>query len=386
MHCAEREAFYPRDSDVQRLLTRLHPLLPALQGLTAPLAALPALPAFSRLKYLRLLSLPEQHWLLQGTSEPMLDLSAVACLPALEMLELAGDGTADIARLDLRGLARLRVLTLWSVKPVDLALRGGVAVRLLNLGGPSGFAEPVWQGVHVQHLDYYESYSSQISNIDLPSKVGTGHVESISINGRVGGVGNSDFTCGARGLKCLFIPQLQHLQHLEILTECQVELLIPACMPLKSLVIMASCIYLDYENLARFAEGVDRVKLGFTNSPRCRLQIPKEGPLEDRKARDRQHYGWKGVIAFTATLFAAGVRISQYSERARVLREKPMEMEDRIVSLLCELQTRIKSLLRAKQGDQDEPSSDARDSEEPEVDACKDPLEGTLLLYERVHA
>ena len=63
-----------------------------------------------------------------------------------------------------------------------------------------------------------------------------------------------------------------------------------------------------------------------------------------------------------------------------------MEMEDRIVSLLCELQTRIKSLLRAKQGDQDEPSSDARDSEEPEVDACKDPLEGTLLLYERVHA
>ena len=32
----KREAFYPRDSDVQRLLTRLHPLLPALHELTAP--------------------------------------------------------------------------------------------------------------------------------------------------------------------------------------------------------------------------------------------------------------------------------------------------------------------------------------------------------------
>ena len=58
-------------------------------------------------------------------------------------------------------------------------------------------------------------------------------------------------------------PLLQHLQHLEIVSQCTVLLLIPAGMPLKSLTVMAHIVDLTFENLTRFAEGVDTVKLGF---------------------------------------------------------------------------------------------------------------------------
>ena len=370
-----RKAYQRPDIDVARLLTRLHPLLPALHELTAPVSALPALPAFSRLKHMHV-SLPVQRLNNPGFERILPDLTEISCLPELISLDVAAEGrhNAEIACLDLRGMARLRVLTLRRVTPEGLVLRESVAVRLLGFCEPSILAEPVWQGVRVQHIEYYKSSRGAIYDIDLPSSIGTGHLESICIDGRQGGVGGDDFTHGARGLKCLCTPLLQHLQHLEVLTEGRVELLIPACMPLKSLVVMASYIYLDFEDLARFAEGVDRVQLTYDNRPFSRLQIPKEGPLEDRRARDWQHYGWKGIAAFTAALLATGVRISHFSERVQVLQEKPLKLEDRIMSFhIFENEVDLEEF------------SDAVDSEENKADDLDDPLEGTILLYERMH-
>ena len=287
----------------------------------------------------------------------------MASLPELETLELAAREYRDtlIAHLDLRGLAWLRVLILRRVTPAGLALCEGVPVRLHNACTTHSLNKPVWQGVHVQHIECFnkDSYGAPIRKLDLPSRVGLGHVESICIDGGMTGVGDDTFDWGAYGLKCLCIPLLQHLQHLEILTEGRVELLIPACMPLRSLVVMAFSVYLDIESWAGFAERVDMVKLGWVTS----LHIPEEGPPETKW--DRQQYGWDDVNALTVALQASGKLLSRFCRCAQVLRERPL----------------VPGASTWEEGDSDEP-------DEPDSDDDgdgNDPRMGTILLYERMH-
>ncbi len=59
-----------------------------------------------------------------------------------------------MARLDLQSMAQLQTLTLRSILPEGIALREGVHVRLHGFDSPKTYSKPVWQGVHVQHINY----------------------------------------------------------------------------------------------------------------------------------------------------------------------------------------------------------------------------------------
>ena len=345
----ESERWVLRDGTVKRLLAKLHPLLPALRELTAALAALPALRPFVRLQHLSL-ALPEGPLSCQHLA------AAVASLPALESLGLCanehkGRGTP---RLDLRRSLRLRVLAMRNLTPDALELREGVAVRLLGFRKPHVYCEPVWQGVRVQHIEYYNrKYLHAIRTLSLPSAIGTSRLESICIHGSGVGVGNDGWGVGIHGLRCLCIPVLQHLQHLEVQTTGSAGLLIPAAMPLRSLTVMAFHIFLKFEELSRFAGGVDSVNLGCVE------------PLE---IDDVKKGGDESINYLDAAMQKSGLRLIRHDERVEVLQEDPLEAGTGYFDM------------------QPDPSG----SDTDEID-CDDmcPIigrrEGTILLYEQVH-
>ena len=101
----------------------------------------------------------------------------------------------------------------------------GVAVRLLGSlraqhlsRGPSGRACACSTSSTTSRPE------AQIyDNIDLPSKVSAQAIWRASSIDRQAWAAWGVMTspCGARGLKCLCTPLLQHLQHLEVLTEGQ---------------------------------------------------------------------------------------------------------------------------------------------------------------------